>query len=277
VGRFAHLVLTRFNVPDPGMPRDKQGRPVRDGAWLAERWRLFETFCLPSMAAQTCRAFRWLVFFDQATPPADRARAQACAERAAFDPVFVNEMPECVPEVRRRVDAHVDVLLTTRLDNDDAVAREFIAVVQAAARDRDLAWLNPPQGYFYARGSVYAARDEASPFVSLAERRAHAPWRTVWSAAHQDLAASAGLVQLEAGPLWLRVIHGRNVSDRDPAGLAPGWRARLSRAARGALASLGLARPPERAHGFTCTRTRLALADLTDRFALDPAAGGAGV
>src|SRR5262245_62661283 len=81
-----HFLLTNFNVRMWYVRRrDRAGRRVRTEEWLAHRWPLFETFCLPSVRNQTSQDFRWLVRFDPATPPHHRERFLALTRD--YDPV----------------------------------------------------------------------------------------------------------------------------------------------------------------------------------------------
>lgn len=61
-----HFLLTRFNLLL--WRKDKEGNIVRSKAWLEHRFMLFEQYCLPSIANQTCKEFEWIVLFDSKTP-----------------------------------------------------------------------------------------------------------------------------------------------------------------------------------------------------------------
>lgn len=61
-----HFILTRFNLLI--FNKDKKGQKVRSASWLEHRFALFERYCLPSIIAQTCQCFRWIVLFDSTTP-----------------------------------------------------------------------------------------------------------------------------------------------------------------------------------------------------------------
>lgn len=67
--KYQHFVITRFNMKmQDWYHKDKNGNSTKDQAWLNERTFLFETFCFPSITAQTHKAFTWLCFFDEDTP-----------------------------------------------------------------------------------------------------------------------------------------------------------------------------------------------------------------
>ena len=83
------MILTRFNLATPGRESTLRNQP----GWLAGRFELFERYCLPTLAAQTSRDFRWIVYFDEATPEPFRARIEACRRVADFHPYFTPLFP----------------------------------------------------------------------------------------------------------------------------------------------------------------------------------------
>jgi hypothetical protein len=208
---FDHFLLTRFNV----RTKFAEGAPVCEPAWLEERFGLFERFCLPSVRAQTASGFRWLCFFDAGTPAAFRARIERCAEGDAFEPVLVEGAfgPERIREaVRTRLGPGATHVITSRLDNDDAISRDYVAQVQATCGGGDAEVVNHAAGYCWHRGRIYLRRVPHGPFVSLVERVEGL--RTIHGGRHADVAALGPVRQLDDRPSWIQVIHGGNVSNR---------------------------------------------------------------
>lgn len=217
---FAHVILTRFNLATPGRESTLRNQP----GWLDSRFALFEHYCLPTLAAQTCRDVRWIVYFDEDTPAPFRARIEACRKVADFHPYFTPLFPgerwgQSAREVLAAEGRTAPWLLSTRLDNDDGLAVDFVARVQAAARaaladpagPRRTA-LNLTNGVVFDGRRAYALAHPSNAFSSLLE-----PWeaaRTVWEVSHMDLAAAAPVVQVGGPPAWLQVVHGGNVSNK---------------------------------------------------------------
>ena len=51
---------------------------------------LFEQYCLPSIANQTCKEFEWIVLFDSKTPDIFKERIRELQEKCLqLKPVFV--------------------------------------------------------------------------------------------------------------------------------------------------------------------------------------------
>lgn len=208
---LAHIVLTRFNVASAG----REAAVRMASGWLDRRFDLFERYCLPSVADQSVSNFQWLVYFDAATPTEFRDRIDRARRVFPFRPIFVGGMDKTrvAADVRASVPQEALRVLTTRLDNDDAIARFYFAsIAQAATGSDDGTVLNFPSGLALRDGRVHAARDESNPFASLVEDAAQP--ETIWAVAHRALASRYRVRQIEAEAMWLQVVHGDNVTNR---------------------------------------------------------------
>jgi Putative rhamnosyl transferase len=178
-----HLLETRFSV----LPRFT-------AEWLAERLELVRRFSLPSVAAQTTEAFTWLLLCDETT---DRdILEQLGEEERGLSPLRVvltrgEERP--LSPIRKAVRPDADVLITTRLDSDDAIADEYLAAIQDYASSfhrssHNRLLVNFPRGYrLDARADrLYRGWMHCSPFHSLFERPKHAAPDTVMSFGRSD-------------------------------------------------------------------------------------------
>jgi len=220
---FDHVLLTRFNVR--GFLRSA---PVED-SWMEHRCRLFERFCLPSVQSQTAPCSAWLVLFDQATPGRWRSRIEEWTRRAPglvahFVGSFAQiNLPALVDEV---TDSRKELLVTTRLDNDDALARDFLGRVQSALRNlaasrelRERCFINLDRGYVLCERRLYRSHQPSNPFLSLVERRQQAAGsstgiRTVWCTEHKQAHEVAPIHHVQGSPAWLQVLHERNATNR---------------------------------------------------------------
>lgn len=213
MARVAHLLLTRFNVPHARYARDKRGAATCTPEWLAHRFELFERFCLPSVRGQRGADFDWLVFFDEVTPEPFRGRILAYRDVPRLRPCFAAHFDELPERVRAEAPPEAEYLITSRLDNDDALARDALRAVRGAFCRQPLEFVNLATGYILARGALHRARLPRNPFLSLIERRAAEPWPTAWGVAH-DRAHEIGPVRdLAERPYWLQVVHDRNLTN----------------------------------------------------------------
>ncbi len=215
---FRHVILTRFNLATPGRESDLRNRP----GWLARRFEIFERHCLPAVAAQagvdTARDFTWIIFFDKDTPQAFKDRVERCRAVQPFHPYYTGLFPaEGWPNAVREVlgDHVAPWLLTTRLDNDDGLARDYVARLHAAVRGapRVRGAFNFTHGFVLGEGRLYAHTHPSNAFASWLEPF-DAGARTANSIPHMDLAQHGTVTQVGGPGAWLQVIHGENVSNK---------------------------------------------------------------
>jgi hypothetical protein len=202
------VVLTRFNLPSQGyesLIRAQEG-------WLRSRVALFERYCLPSMRAQTYRG-SWVIYFDPESPAWLLDWIER-TNRHDFHPVFRATVShaELLNDIRLALGSTGETLITTNLDNDDAVANDFLARVAAAATPGRRTAVYLADGLIADGRSVYRRVDPHNAFCSVAE-----PWEepvTCWERAHNRLGESMPVRSVRGRPAWLQIIHGENVSNR---------------------------------------------------------------
>jgi hypothetical protein len=210
-----HIVETRFCVR-------LGGAALPSPAWQRERLRLFEQFCLPSVAGQTAEDFLWALFCDE---DADADVLHRLREHEAQLPSLRVVLTRDQGGHRQAVDPLLNhdarSLITTRLDSDDAISTEYLAAVQAYAepfvrsQHRDLL-VNFAHGYrLDARsGEVFAARMTQSTFHSLLERPGRYRPKTVMHSGHGRIHYEHMTHQDESLVRWLIVVHGGNLVNR---------------------------------------------------------------
>jgi len=208
--RIDHVVLTRFNLPTPGPESLVR---AQDG-WLRNRAALFERYTVPAMLAQTVCDFTWLVYLDPASPPWLLDRMRPLVDEGVFTPVFreTADWHDVVADARTVTGATGGLFVTTNLDNDDAVARDFIARIQAASRRHVGSAIYLSTGLIVEGGRLYRRADPENAFCSVSESW-HEP-RTAWRDWHNRLHTHFPVVSIGGPPAWLQVVHGQNVSNR---------------------------------------------------------------
>jgi hypothetical protein len=224
---FDHLIVTRYNVP---ISWGRRGQLHADENWLGERQHLFERYCLPSVASakQLTPSVTWVLLCAVDSPASLRSfMAHIVQLHPWVVPLYVEEnfqMDDIVVEsFKRRTKEPSRFLLTTRLDSDDAIARNFVRDLQQAARrsleleiigKRQLpALINFPFGYQAVEDRLYLSSDLGNPFLSFLEERSEdEPTLGCYPHPHRDLHKSARTVNqlIASGPSWLQVLHGSN-------------------------------------------------------------------
>ena len=205
-----HLLLTRFNLPSEGAESLIR---AQDG-WLQDRVELFEKHTVPSVRAQTTSDFTWVVYFDTESPAWLIERLRPLADEHMFVPLYreVVVWTDVLDDARRITAAAGDVLLTTNLDNDDAIAVDFVERLQSAARPGVREALFLAHGLIRSGDRLFLRTDRHNAFCSVAE-----PWdgaMTAWRDWHILLGRHMPVRAIEGAPGWLQIIHDRNVSNR---------------------------------------------------------------
>ena len=233
-----HLLETQFSV--------RMGRALTP-AWLYERLDLLRRFTLPAVAAQTTDAFTWLVLCDETTDAEVLEQLREEERRLPVMRLRLTSEARTPPAVlQSEVSGDADVLITTRLDSDDAIADGYLEAVQEYAssfrRSTDRALLvNFPHGYRLdaRQGRLFEDWMSNSSFHSLFERPRHALPKTLRGAAelarqgayarhrrlsifgadgvgtsHVRLHQHFPTHQDESMPAWLIAVHGGNLINR---------------------------------------------------------------
>ncbi|WP_235038169.1 glycosyltransferase [Microbacterium sp. 18062] len=205
-----HVLLTRFNLPTPGpesLVRSREG-------WLRERIELFERYTVPSVRRQTVQRFRWIVYLDPQSPEWLIERLTPFIRDGVFTPLYREAVSwqDVAADARTITGAAGSVLLTTNLDNDDAIADDFVERLQRLAVQRPHAAIFLGRGLIMQGNALYLRRDDENAFCSVAES-----WQapgTAWRDWHTLLREHLPVVVDRGSPAWLQVVHGGNVSNR---------------------------------------------------------------
>ncbi len=205
-----HFILTRFNLPTPGLESRIR---ARDG-WLRERVELFLHYCAPSVERQGDPDLRWLVYFDPESPRWLMDRLAPLVDRGLFTPVYRTTVSteDLVSDLRGAVPHPSPVLLTTNLDNDDALSVDACRRLAAVDSADPKAVIYLKNGLIKSPDGLYLRTDRRNAFVSVRETW-DAPV-TSWSEYHNEFPRVMPAIEVGGGPAWLQVVHGSNVSNR---------------------------------------------------------------
>ncbi|WP_405372079.1 MULTISPECIES: glycosyltransferase [unclassified Microbacterium] len=205
-----HVFVTRFNLPTAGPESLVR---ARDG-WLRERVDLFERHTVPSVQRQHAPGLAWIVYLDPESPTWLLERLAPAIAAGMFTPLYREEVgwADVARDARAVTGARGDLLVTTNLDNDDALADDFAARVQALARQHGRSAIYLSNGLIARGDELYGRRDDHNAFCSVAESW-EAPG-TAWRDWHTLLGRHYPVVTDRGAPGWLQVVHGGNVSNR---------------------------------------------------------------
>lgn len=216
---FSHFLLTRFNVRYNERASDE---------WLRHRLDYFERLCRESITRQTNKNFRWIVYFDAERDEWFQREVDRLAP-GAFEPIWVDGQltsEKSASDVADRADT--EWVITTRVDNDDAVARDFTASIQHEFEHQDFEFINFQAGLQLSTdGEVFHRVDPSNAFISLIEKKRDGGQISgVYLDWHDRISAHGPIRQVQAHPMWLQMVHGLNIGNAirgiraDPALLA---------------------------------------------------------
>ena len=149
---FRHFLVTRFNLQVDSWHQTKNGEKVLTEDWLEKRFFLFENFCLPSVKNQHNQHFTWCIYFDENTPALFQERITGLAEEYANIRIFyingANALNiSLVTFIKSQVHSEDKYIITTRIDNDDMIHHDFIAVIQSLFVPANKAVIDLQKGY----------------------------------------------------------------------------------------------------------------------------------
>lgn len=205
-----HFVLTRLNVEIPWM-----NNPAWDNRAFERRLRMFERFCVPSMAGQANSDYEWIVFVSPLTPDVYKNRISALAARGNGIIAWIRryDVPEINAWLKQRLHGEQRVL-TTRLDSDDALSFEHTALVREIAKQvtQGRTFINWRNGLAWHKNSHFATKCSYSAFFSVVEDSDDIT--TGYAYDHRTIDTKHGTIQIDRGPGWLQTLHDQNCYSR---------------------------------------------------------------
>ena len=219
---FQHFILTRFNLLI--FNKNKEGEKVRTRKWLEHRFTLFENYCLPSVRNQTSQGFEWIVLFDSTTPERFKKKVEEFQKICPqFIPVYVEpEIGRYFAEIFRREIVKrlsANKVLSTYLDNDDALNTRFVEDLQSRALERCAGtFFYYDEGYQYFTDGKYVMRIHypKNHFVSVVEEGNPNTVKGIYGYGGHYYIDKIERVKIEiimSQPMWCEVIHEKNVGN----------------------------------------------------------------
>lgn len=211
--KFEHYLLTCFNVNKGFSQGNKRNSPE----YLDSRFSLFESITVPSVAAQSCSNFSWLVFFDIDTPDSYKERLNSIPKSINFIPFYVSWSGEIKDILKKQLKSESKYLVTTNLDNDDAIAENFIEMIQNRLVEEEVYFINFLMGYMLSNQGLFMREYYSSPFHTVSERVSdeiisclNIPHHLLFELQQKGVP----VYQIICQPLWLQMVHGSNIRNK---------------------------------------------------------------
>lgn len=214
---FKHFIITRFNLRTVQWDKTKNNEDVLTKEWQKHRLQMFREFCFPSVVNQANQNFIWLVYFDTHSPDFIMKDIEKMkTEFKNFVPKFLDEMELIKTEVKtdmmKYFDQNTTHVITSRLDNDDAIQKNYVLEIQNAFDNQNICVVDPEIGICLQTTPTFLLsryRTTYSPFVSLIEKIEN--FRTVLSKSHNQWNEINSVRKITDSIMWLQVIHGKNL------------------------------------------------------------------
>lgn len=208
---YRHIILTRFNLQyDPDSVLHIQP------AWLDNRLALFEQYCLPSVLQQTCKDFTWLLLTDEQTPDTHRQRLLSYETRAPYIKVifcpYYDDFNVLYRQIGEQYAKGYDWLLSTRLDNDDMLALDFVEQLHTYMDTHQPANIvfTYPFGiqYFAGENIAFEIGFKSNHFLTFLEDKHYI--RTCLGMDHTKV-SPASLRSIGSRDMWCEIVHSSNI------------------------------------------------------------------
>lgn len=219
---FKHFIITRYNVKVKGWEETRDKEPIDDN-WMRHRFELFRNYCFPSILNQSNQNFIWLLFLNDDTKEEFRNQLEELvAPHSNIKLVYINGSSEFYAQLCQSIGVYLkdeQYLITTRLDNDDAIRKDFIERIQRDFDNQKYALIEYPNGLSLQvepKKMLAFLHDRLNPFISLIEEievlkegirfktvmyyQQHRQWR------ESDVEVFSNT---EIRP-WLQIIHSKN-------------------------------------------------------------------
>jgi hypothetical protein len=213
-----HYIITRFNLRSIDWKQTKNGDLVLTDLWLKERFQIFEDFCLPSVQNQSNQSFKWCVFFDIETPEKHQLKISEIHQKYSnFRPIYIDGMKnlnkEFIKYIKDTLDVSDKYIITSRLDNDDIIHKDFVEVIQNNYFLEPNTIIDLRKGYQVAietkNTQIRSIDFQFNQFVSLVEA-VDTPIKTVMDKMHREWKKNLKVNIYTKNELWIELIHVSN-------------------------------------------------------------------
>ena len=213
--RYIHLVLTRFNLQ-----YEEQDSMGIQPEWLEHRCLLFEQYCMPSLQAQTCQDFIWILVMDERTPEPYRTRILNYGNKMnrirVISTTYRPDTEGIFHDLGKQYGGPDTVLISSRIDNDDRFTKDYVARVQALAKEGIRGIVSFPEGrqIFVKDKTCYRIRFVDNHFLSRIETDG---FYTALGFQHREATRLGVLAIPTAEPMWEEIVHTSNMlNDYNP-------------------------------------------------------------
>ena len=205
-----HVLITRFALR---FVKGHRNNKYEGRNWVEYRMGLFRDYCLPSVQAQTFQDFDWWFLVDYNFSGLMNKHVNEL-NRHGKCLFMTDKWSEKQDGVGKTLSKYYKDkwVCSTRLDSDDMIHNEFMALVADAAKEKE-EWISFPHGYFLkeATGKYMSREYLTNPFISYVEYAD--PFTSVMKINHIRVGKRGPGIQTIVTPAWVQVDHGDNIKN----------------------------------------------------------------
>ena len=139
--KYKHYVITKFNIRARFSCKLKNPNynpmlNILNEEYLEKRFKIFEKYTFNSMKKQTNQNFSWIILFHKRTPKKYLERIKKKKKIYDFEDLYFDDDERFVfSDYCEKNNDDFDFYISTRLDNDDCIEKDYIKYVQDYAKN----------------------------------------------------------------------------------------------------------------------------------------------
>jgi hypothetical protein len=218
MGKFTHYLITRFNVKIDGLGPELFPASARTPDWEATRLQLFTQYCAASVNGQSNRNFTWLLCCDpDSSSGLLEGIRHAIANGITYEIMLVRDFSEMLKQLKTKCNAApTDFVITTRLDNDDGISRDFIQAIQSNFNTEHNTIINLLGGVHYQQDKgifTHLRYSAKNSFMSLVENKSTGI-QTVLAFKHLTPGDDKRIINVPVRFAFWMTLHDQNAAQR---------------------------------------------------------------
>jgi len=215
IKNYKHFIITYFNAYTDYIDYNNiSPKKINTYKYLEQRFKIFEEITLPSIKSQTCQNFEWIIVFNSDTPKKYKDRIKQLKKEFHFIDLYFKK-GEYFNFDLYVSDKYKEYkwFLTTRLDNDDMIGKNYVGKVQKIVEKDDskkIITFEKGLKYDYINKKYYKTNRIGNHFLSCFSTCDS----NVYSYEHDSIGKNNSdilYIDSKTDNMWVEVIHDTNV------------------------------------------------------------------
>lgn len=213
---FKHFLITRYNLYITSWKTTKNNARI-DNAWMDHRYELFSKYCYPSVINQSNQNFIWLIFLNSDTQEKQKKKIiELVQKHPNIRILLIDGYKKFLKGLQRIIIKELyneQYLITTRLDNDDCIRKDYIQLIQDKFDKQHKCIIDFPYGLsleIEPKVKLAFRKIKLNPFISLIEN-INSFQTVMYNFQHRGWQNSDAKIQSHGNHRpWLQIVHEKN-------------------------------------------------------------------